>query len=236
MTFQVENQAISAAADERAIVERVHAAVMEQRLPPGTKLSEAAICDSFGVGRMRARRSLLLLASQGIVDLHSNRGAFVAAPSMDDAREVFSARMAIEPSVAGLAVAAADAAAIQVAETLLAQEHAAETGNRRQDAIRLSGQFHVQLARMTGNAILERIVKELVTRSSLIIGLYGDDNAASCPNDEHGYILVAIGARQSDHAKHLIVEHLKHIEMGLKLSAKNDESLDVRSILSQSLA
>jgi DNA-binding GntR family transcriptional regulator len=60
---------IAAAVDERAIVERVHAAVMEQRLPPGAKLSEAAICDSFGVGRMRARRSLLLLASQGRIVL-----------------------------------------------------------------------------------------------------------------------------------------------------------------------
>jgi DNA-binding GntR family transcriptional regulator len=224
---------ITAAVDERAIVERVHAAVMERRLPPGAKLSEAAICDSFGVGRMRARRSLLLLASQGIVELHSNRGAFVAAPSMDDAREVFAARMAIEPSVVGLAVAAADAASIRAAETLLAQEHAAQIGNRRQDAIRLSGQFHVQLARMSGNAILERIVKELVTRSSLIVGLYGDDNAASCPNDEHGDILKAIRAGRSDHAKHLIAEHLRHIEKGLKLSARNAENLDVRSILSQ---
>ncbi len=233
MASQAGKDAIAAAADELAIVERVHTAVMEQRLPPGAKLSEAAICDSFGVGRMRARRSLLLLASQGIVDLHSNRGAFVAAPSMDDAREVFAARMAIEPSVVGLAVTATDAAQIRMAETLLAQEHAAQIGNRRQDAIRLSGQFHVQLARMTGNAILERIVKELVTRSSLIVGLYGDDNAASCPNDEHGGILKAIRAGQSEQAKHLIVEHLKHIEKGLKLSARNAESLDVRAILLQ---
>jgi len=89
---------------------------------------------------------------------------------------------------------------------------------------------------MSGKVILERVVKELVTRSSLIVGLYGDDNAASCPNDEHGDILKAIRARRSDHAKHLIVEHLKHIEKGLKLSARDAENLDVRSILSQSPA
>ena len=65
--------------DESDIVERIFDAVIEQRLPPGTKLSESALCDAFGVGRMRIRRSLLLLASREVVELHANRGAFVAS-------------------------------------------------------------------------------------------------------------------------------------------------------------
>ena len=66
--------------DESEIVERIFEAVMEQRLPPGTKLSESALCDAFGVGRMRIRRTLLLLASREVVELHANRGAFIAYP------------------------------------------------------------------------------------------------------------------------------------------------------------
>lgn len=57
------------------IVERIFAAVVEQRLPPGTKLSESALCEAFGVGRMRIRRSLLLLSSREVVELLPNRGA-----------------------------------------------------------------------------------------------------------------------------------------------------------------
>ena len=92
-------ETLSADPDEQMIVDRIYSAVMEQRLAPRTKLSEAALCESFGVGRMRVRRSLLLLASQGIVDLHSNRGAYVACPSAKEADEVFEARQMIEPGL-----------------------------------------------------------------------------------------------------------------------------------------
>ena len=57
--------------DENMIVERIYKAVMEQRLAPNTKLSEASLCETFNVGRMHVRRALLLLSSQGIIDLHS---------------------------------------------------------------------------------------------------------------------------------------------------------------------
>ena len=85
--------------DEKKIVDRVYSAVMQQTLAPMTKLSESTICESFGVGRMKARRALLLLASQGIVELRSNRGAFIASPTQKDADEVFEARIHIEPSL-----------------------------------------------------------------------------------------------------------------------------------------
>ena len=85
--------------DEQMIVDRIYSAVMEQKLAPRTKLSELALCETFGVGRMRVRRALLLLSSQGIVDLRSNRGAYVACPSADEAREVFVARLMIETGI-----------------------------------------------------------------------------------------------------------------------------------------
>ncbi|MBA3325009.1 MAG: GntR family transcriptional regulator, partial [Rhodobacteraceae bacterium] len=80
--------------DDHAIVERIHDAVMEQRLPPGTKLSEAALCEAFGVRRARIRRSFLILASRNIVELRANRGAFVSRPTPAEARDVFEARRA----------------------------------------------------------------------------------------------------------------------------------------------
>ena len=72
---------------EEEIVERIFEAVIDQRLPPGMKLSEAALCEAFGVGRMRIRQSLLLLSSREVVELQPNRGAFVASPSAEQARE-----------------------------------------------------------------------------------------------------------------------------------------------------
>ena len=81
---------------EHVIVDRIYSAVIEQQLRPGAKLSELSLCEAFGVGRMRVRRALLLLASRDIVDLQSNRGAYIATPTLLQARQVFEARRAIE--------------------------------------------------------------------------------------------------------------------------------------------
>ncbi|WP_373563387.1 winged helix-turn-helix domain-containing protein [Achromobacter xylosoxidans] len=63
---------------ERRICEAVYESVMSQRLTPGTKLPEAALCDIFGVSRSVARKALQRLAHEHVVDLHHNRGAVVA--------------------------------------------------------------------------------------------------------------------------------------------------------------
>ncbi|WP_312998946.1 GntR family transcriptional regulator, partial [Achromobacter animicus] len=80
---------------ERRICEAVYESVMSQRLTPGTKLPEAAICDLFGVSRSVARKALQRLAHEHVVDLHHNRGAVVAEPTPEDTRQIFQARRAL---------------------------------------------------------------------------------------------------------------------------------------------
>jgi DNA-binding GntR family transcriptional regulator len=207
------------ASDEQKIVERIYAAVIEQRLPPKTKLSEAMLCESFGVGRMPVRRALLLLASQGIVDLHSNRGAFVSSPSRKEVRDVFDARLALEPSIVRQVAEHAEPSVLDALERHIQQEQQAKDGRNRREAIRLSGEFHVKLAAATGNAVLIRMLRELVTRTSLIIGLFGTSDVSSCEEREHGCILDALRKRDGNAADTLIRTHLAHIEANLDLGA-----------------
>lgn len=216
--------------DEDDIVERIFDAVVEQRLPPGTKLSESTLCEAFGVGRMRIRRSLLLLASREVVELHANRGAFVASPSAEQAREVFEARLALEPTIARLAVERASAEEIAALTRHLEMEHEAHHNGLRHDAIRLSGQFHTMLAQVAGNAVLLRIMKELVTRTSLIIGLFGAPGMRNCRDDDHVAIVEAFHARDPDKAARTMTIHLKHIERHLDLSAKATNSVDLMEL------
>ena len=56
-------------------------AILEQRLTPGTRLPEDAIGEAFGASRTIAREALGRLATEGLVELIPNRGAFVANPS-----------------------------------------------------------------------------------------------------------------------------------------------------------
>lgn len=217
--------------DEKMIVDRIYSAVMEQRLAPRTKLSEAALCDTFGVGRMRVRRSLLLLASQGIVDLHSNRGAYVACPSAAEADEVFEARMMIEPGLVRTMAQGASKRIIAGLRRHLEREDAARKKRERSEIIRLSGEFHVELAKGHGNAALTRFVRELVTRTSLIVGLFGANRESTCPEDDHSQIVEAIAAGEGEKAAETVRRHLLHIQSGLDLTSVGREQPDLARIL-----
>ncbi len=223
--------AFSSDPDEKIIVERIYKAVMEQRLAPNTKLSEARLCETFGVGRMRVRRALLLLSSQGIIDLQSNRGAYVACPDKSEAKDVFDARMLIEPPLVKQLAQNPSDKSLALLSDHIALEDAARERNVRTEVIRLSGEFHVKLAQATGNSVISRMMRELVTRTSLIVGLFGSSGNASCPDDEHTKILNAIQSRDPKRAAKLVMSHLNHIQSGLDMDVRKQPQDDLSSIL-----
>ena len=216
---------------EKFIVERIYRAVMEQRLPPKTKLSESKLCETFGVGRMHVRRALLLLSSEGIIALHSNRGAYVSSPDQKEANEVFEARLMIEPPLVRKLAGSVSATKLSVLFKHLEQENVARQNDDRTNLIRLSGEFHVKLADTCGNSIISKTVRELVTKTSLIVGMYGSSSHSSCPDDEHQRLLEAIKANESDLAQDIISEHLKHIWKGLHITAVSEENNQLEQIL-----
>ncbi|MCP4383327.1 MAG: GntR family transcriptional regulator [Hyphomicrobiales bacterium] len=218
--------------DEQMIVDRVYSAVMERRLAPRTKLSEATLCETFGVGRMRVRRSLLLLASQGIVDLHSNRGAYIACPSALEAGEVFETRLMIETGLVRAMARGVSNDVIQSLRRHLEHEDLARKQRERTAIIRLSGEFHIELAKGHGNAVLTRLIRELVTRTSLIVGLFGVNRESTCPEEEHSQIVEAIAAGDGDRAEAVVRHHLSHIQNGLDLTSVAKDQPDLARILS----
>lgn len=217
--------------DENFIVERIYKAVMEQRLAPNTKLSEARLCDTFGVGRMRIRRALLLLSSQGIIKLESNRGAYVACPDKSEANDVFAARMLIEPPLVRQLAQNSGDIDLTLLIDHIALEDAARQKKERTEIIRLSGEFHTKLAQATGNKFIFRMMRELVTRTSLIVGLFGSSENASCPDDEHSNILKAIQSHNPALAEKLLMSHLDHIQSGLDMEARQEPQDDLAAIL-----
>lgn len=216
---------------EHDIVEKIYSAVLEQRLPPNTKLSESMLCESFGVGRMKVRQALLLLSSQGIVDIQSNRGAFIACPDKKESKDVFGARLALEPSVVRQVAMIASEKELEALETIIKQEKLSRDAGNRRESIRLSGEFHVQLAAATGNIVLKRMVRELVTRTSLIVGLFGTYGVNNCHENEHMDIVNALYARDTSKATRLVYQHIEHIEASLNLSAASEQHLDLKDIL-----
>lgn len=215
---------------EERIVTQIFDAVIDQRLPHGTKLSESNLCEVFDVSRMRVRRALLLLASREVVETYSNRGAYIASPTAKQAKDVFEARLAIEPNVTKLAVQRATLKDIENLKYQLELEANANENGHRRDAIRYSGAFHVTLAEIANNTVMLRTIKELVTRSSLIIGIFGSTGIANCEDDDHYKILNAFEKNDQDLAAELMEAHLHHIQTGVNLDAEPGSPIDLKTL------
>src|ERR1700735_4820861 len=82
------------------IYQSVLDAVVEHRLPPGAKLTEEQLGAVFGVSRTIVRSALQALAHDHIVTIARNRGAFVSAPTVADAHDVFFGRKLVAAAVA----------------------------------------------------------------------------------------------------------------------------------------
>ena len=209
------------------IHEDIVAAILEQRLGPGTKLGEDEVGTIYGVSRTIVRAALQSLAHEGIVVIEKNRGAFVAHPSVREASEVFAARRLIEPVITELAVAACDAGGAAELRAHLAREKKAQRDGDQGAAIRLSGEFHLLLAKMAGHRIYENFLRELVARSSLIILLYRRARVHNCNGDHHDRLVEAIAAGRGAEAVALMSAHLDEIESELELV---DTAIPVRPL------
>lgn len=218
---------------EQRVVDQIFDAIIDQRLPPGTKLSESALCDAFSVGRMHVRRSLLLLASRELVEIITNKGAYVASPTAKQARDVFEARHALEPTVVRLAVRRATLGDYTKLKDHVEQENAAHERKNRREAIRLSGLFHVLLAEIADNGVLLRTTTELIARATLVMGVFGAPGMASCRDHDHADMLAAFEAGDEDKVSALMSSHLQHIESNMNLDLPSSSGPDLSRMFGQ---
>lgn len=215
------------------IRDQLRDAIIDRRLAPGTKLNEAEVGELFSVSRTVVRSALQMLSFEGLVRIERNRGAFVANPTPEEARQVFDSRRLIEPAVALAAaerITPADVAKLRTQLQTEAELLVERGAQMRRAEIRASGDFHLVLAEIAGNTILQRFMEELVARSSLVIALYGRTGASSCGHSDHEDILAALAQRDGRSASQMIVQHINHIEADLDL--RDVRGLALREALS----
>ena len=204
----------------RSIVDALTKAIVEHRLHPGTKLAEQKLADHFGVSRTLIRQALFQLVQKRLIRMEPARGAFVATPSSDEARQVFAVRRMMEVEMTRSFVRNVTPAQIKALKEHVAEEKAAVLRGDVAGRTDLLGDFHVRMAELMGNDVLAQILGELISRCALITLMYQSSNAAEHSAEEHAEILKAIADKDEDLAVKLMDEHLRHVEEGLTLDRK----------------
>jgi len=215
------------------IRDALRAAIVDWRLAPGTRLPEAEVGSLFNVSRTVARHALQMLTFEGVVQTERNRGACVSNPTPDEARQVFAARRLIEPNLLSAAIERmTDADIVRFRKQLAEEDHhkSERSVEARRLEIKASGDFHLMIASVSGNTVLEKFMNELVVRSSLVIALYGRSGVSSCGHAEHEDILAALAARDCEWATRSMLHHLDLMERDLDLRPR--EGLTLKDALS----
>jgi DNA-binding GntR family transcriptional regulator len=206
-------------------------AIHEHRLKPGTKLGEDDLSEIYGVSRTVVRAALQALSHVQLVELKRNRGAFVAKPTIREAREVFEARALLEPRTARSATERMTDKALARLEAHIAAEHQALAEGEPGRALRLSGQFHIEISHIADQETIAGFIERLVARSSLIIALYWKRESALCEKHAHHALVEAFRRGDADEAEAQMKSHLIDIVSALDLRDTPEPEVSLRDIL-----
>ena len=216
------------AADESRpaeIADRIVDAILAGRLAPGQRLGEQPLADLFGCSRTLVREAMARLSARGMVEVNARRGWFVVQPSLDEAREAFEARQALETGLLHGLTGPLPKAAIRQLKAHIAREQAAIAANDAPERSWLLGDFHVCLAECAGNSLLADIVKDLTARTTLIATLYQSTHAAGESCAEHAQIVAALESGDLPHAIGLLRRHIGTVANHLGQTATADDPL-----------
>lgn len=215
------------------IADRIVDAILAGRLAPGQRLGEQALADLFGCSRTLVREAMARLSARGMVEVNARRGWFVVQPSLDEAREAFGARQALETGLLHGLNGPLPKAAIRQLKAHVAREQAAIAADDAPERSWLLGDFHVCLAECAGNSLLADIVKDLTARTTLIATLYQSTHAASESCAEHAQIVAALEAGDLPRAIGLLRRHIGSVAEHLgQTTAADDPLAPLRAALS----
>lgn len=214
------------------VVSKVEQAILDHRLAPGTKLTEDELASIYGIGRTIVRGALQSLTHKGLVEIQRNRGAFVAKPSVREAREVMEARALLEPRTVHSAAQRARPTDIRLLRRHIEQEHAALDAGDTGRAVYLSGAFHVAIARMADQTTIEEFIARLIARSSLIVALYWRRRDALCESHAHHALVDAVADGDGPRAEELMTSHLVDLVSSLDLSDRPSRPQSLKDALS----
>jgi len=202
------------------IVRALSRAIIAHELQAGEKLTEQHIADQFGVSRTLVRQALYQLSQKHLIRIEQARGAFVATPSIKEAREVFGVRMVLEAALVESLIAQLTPQKIKTLQAHLEAEELALQDADASNRIELLGDFHVLMAELLDNEVLAESLQDLISRCALITLLYQSKQAAQLSHREHVAILKAIINKNTAQAKQLMQQHLESVLASLNLKVK----------------
>lgn len=177
---------------------------------PGQRLVEADIIADTGATRSRVREALQRLATEGLVTIEEFRGASVKKLTLDEVRQIYRARMALE------GIAAADFAAAHApdlkARLLAIQEemNSGESTGDHEKFGRLNTAWHRLIIEGARNDYVRTFLATLtVPIYRLLFSTFYNAQRIDAANADHRLITAAIVEGRAEDAERFMRAHVE---------------------------
>jgi DNA-binding GntR family transcriptional regulator len=143
-------------------------AILSLHFKPDQHLVERELCAETGVSRTSVREALRQLEAEGLIERRGNRGLFVSSLTLEEARQVYEVRAALEPEMARLFAERASANDIKALEAAFRElEKGAQSRNVR-PYVSAYDRFYDVLMRGSGNDLARRFLRTLRARITFL--------------------------------------------------------------------
>ena len=196
----------------------IRRAILDGQLAPGQPLSVQDLAAELRISRTPVREALAVLHAEMLVEVFPSRGTFVARLSIEDVRQLFELREALEGMAARLAAQRRTSADLDRLHALV--ECAARVpSDERVESAAAGARFHMAIAEVAGNPRISRALEEIAQQTIrlLLIGhrIPGRSDEAC---QEHRQVVEAIGEGDEELAEHRMRKHLRiSLENALKI-------------------
>ena len=177
------------------------------QLRPGERLSEIELATRLGVSRTPVREALTRLVTEGFLE-PCTRGFMRRPLDVQEALDLYEARMAVERECLRLALERADPAQIDEALHFLEHSRQVPAGTPVRELVALDEAFHLRIATMARNGELSRMLVSLNERIRFIRWIDMEKVGRDSTQQEHGAILDALRRRDAAAAQRLMDEHI----------------------------
>lgn len=183
--------------------------ILQLEARPGTDIDEMSLVSRFGVSRTPIREALIRLAAEGLVEMRPNRGARVAALSLDDIPAMISTMELYDRAVAYTAAMSRTEADLQELRARAADFRAAAATKITLDTVYTNFRFHHQVNLATHNPYLAEDASRARSRMLRVsIMVYGKlDSLPEVADEQHQAMIEALEARDSRRAEQLAIDH-----------------------------
>lgn len=199
------------------LLNRLRDCIINGDLAPGAKVPEKELCERFGVSRTPLREALKVLAYEGLVVLHHNRGSTVSPLTLEDLEEAF-------PIYGKLEALAGELAATRLTDAEIADIRALHDKMIRQYEQRdLRGHFHtneeiherIQLGSRNQTLIhLLRNISSRIRRARIYANM--SENRWMQAVEEHEKIITALESRDGALLSQLLHDHMQNTFVSTK--------------------